>query len=296
MPAVLSYALFAERVLAVLREKEPCLALREDGYYWGAQSPDIFFYHRFLPRQKGESLAKYGALLHDVPLDKMLRELKGLLAKQAEDSAAWSYGIGLLIHLALDSASLPFIRYGSKQLYEQGFSSEDSCRHEIESALDIVLLRYEKAKLPADISLKKLVSDDKSLQPEMAAFCRKLLYALLGEEVSEQSLKQVLADFRSALGFMTDRFLVKRHILQRRERRKNQKPELSCYLRGISEGDDCDYANILHGEWSWPPQSEKVRTESFLELYEGAVDFAAELILGFLSGRKAEKPVKNDSL
>ncbi len=285
MPAALSHALLAEKVLAMLHQDRPDLNIREAGYFWGAQGPDFFFFHRFLPWQKGESLQEYGGRLHEAPPAQTLQRMRVYIKAHPDRTEAASYVLGFLTHFAFDSTAHPFVRYGARQLHlQQQPSTEDTCHNAIESALDVILLRYEKAGLPTDVNLKKLVSPDKAAQTEIAALYRELLSGIFGAEVSDQKLLEALSDCRSTLGLITDRTLIKRPFLQWVERKRKSPPTLSCHLRGISEGDDYDYANILQAEWSWPPESEQVRTESFLELYEQAAVYAEQLILGFLSG------------
>ena len=52
----------------------------------------------------------------------------------------------------------------------------------------------------------------------------------------------------------------------------------------MTEESDFDYSNVLHREWQWPMETGELRTESYLDLYEQAVELAKAMIAGFLSG------------
>lgn len=57
MPACLTHYYFAQSVREDLPDKA---SLDSCAYAWGAQGPDFFFCHRFLPFWKGESIKEYG--------------------------------------------------------------------------------------------------------------------------------------------------------------------------------------------------------------------------------------------
>ena len=164
-------------------------------------------------------------------------------------------------------------------------STEDTCPNAIESALiDVITPAYERPVLPTDVNLKKparRTRPPRRKSPPSTENCSPAFFRRGGvrPEASGGAFRppqHAGADHRlhpsssvpscSGWNASASRLL------------------LSCHLRGISEGDDYDYANILQAEWSWPPESEQVRTESFLELYEQAAVYAEQLILGFLSG------------
>ena len=73
MPACLTHYYFAKNV----RENLPdASSLDACAYAWGAQGPDFFFCHRFLPFWRGRSLQEYGGRLHDETPYKVLGAMR----------------------------------------------------------------------------------------------------------------------------------------------------------------------------------------------------------------------------
>ena len=96
MPACLTHYYFAQNV----RENLPdASSLDACAYAWGAQGPDFFFCHRFLPFWRGRSLQEYGGRLHDETPSKVLGAMREFL-KAHPDPVYRSYVWGLsLIHI-----------------------------------------------------------------------------------------------------------------------------------------------------------------------------------------------------
>ena len=86
--------------------------------------------------------------------------------------------------------------------------------------------------------------------------------------------------------FINDSILLRSQTspVQARTMEKGKLPTLSCHVRSMTEETDFDYSNVLHREWQWPMETGELRTESYLDLYEQAVELAKALIAGFLSG------------
>ena len=63
MPAMITHYLFAQRVFAKCRQAG-IPVVHPDAALIGAQGPDIFFFHRVMPWQRGVSYARQGSLLH----------------------------------------------------------------------------------------------------------------------------------------------------------------------------------------------------------------------------------------
>ncbi len=280
MPAAISHYLLAKQVEKKQGER---LSLQEDAFLWGAQGPDFLFCHRFFPWQRGESLSEFGVRLHRDSPSRTLQWMRSYLKRYSGDLAARSYVLGFLSHYTFDSIAHPFIQYGAYRMNQVVEStSEETCHHVIESALDTILLRYVWGALPTSLPLKKTVPQNERVQASMVRLYAKLLQAFYHKKETESLLRQAIRDCRLAFGIMTDRTTLKKQFMDRRERGKE--PILSSHLRPISEGDEFDYANIQENEWQWPPESKEVHTESFFALFEEAVSCTIRRINGFLNG------------
>ncbi|WP_195983458.1 zinc dependent phospholipase C family protein [Clostridium sp. D33t1_170424_F3] len=281
MPAAITHYYHAKRAL---EEAKPKQEIPEDAFLWGAQGPDFLFCHRGLLWKKGDSLAEYGEKLHQEPPAHIFTCLQEY-CKLHHDAAIAAYCMGFLCHYAADCICHPFIYCQAERLLkiEPGQDLEIA-HHQVESALDSIILRYEAASLPMEFNLKKALPKNPSVQRKIAELYAFLLERLYGISGKESLLIQAADDARAVFGWLNDRTSLKKSLVERWERRHGGKHTYSCHMRPVSEGDTFDYANVLLQDWSWPQHSEAVRKESFFDLYEQSVLDAQKLIADFLAG------------
>lgn len=281
MPAALAHYLLAKRLMQ--SEGIHIKLGNPNAFLWGAQGPDLFYCHRFLPWQKGESLREYGIKLHQAPAADTILSLHEC-DKEINNPILHDYVLGFLCHYALDSVAHPFIRYSAYMLHQLVEPSTlETCHHTVESMLDVIILRHERSALPTEINLKQLVPRDEAVKEAIARLYAAFFSRQYGAEISASLLKQCAEDCRTAFGWMTDRTSLKKQWISRREKKKNRPPTLSCRLRSMTEEDDFDYANILSGEWRWPLECGPSRTDSFFELFDQAEELARVLIQAYNS-------------
>lgn len=276
MPAAITHYLHAKRILEAVRKGEPSFHVDGDAFFWGAQGPDFLFCSRFLPWQRGESLSVYGSRLHDLTPSVLFSAIKKYEASHPGEPLR-SYILGFLCHYSADRVCHPFVCFGARTLLEEDPSqSEEVFHNQIESALDTITLRYETAQLPLEFPLKRAVPKNESAVKAAAGLYVYLLAELFQKKVSFEQMLEAFRDCRTIFGLLTDRTGFKKNLVEKLE--SGKKRSISCHIRPLSEKEETDYANILNGEWRWPPESETYRDESFFALYEKAVEDGAELL------------------
>lgn len=202
-----------------------------------------------------------------------------------QDQEVQSYIWGFLCHYAFDSVVHPFVHYSAHMLCEMlEPSTEQTCHHTVESMLDIIFLRYERAALPTEIGLKQTVPDSTRTMEAMCRLYPVLFRNCFHQEIESSQIRQCWKDCRTAYGWMTDRTSLKKQWLVRREKKKQIPPKVSCHLRSITEDDDFDYANSLHMEWQWPTETGELRTDSFFDLADQAETFCLQLMGAYRKG------------
>ena len=289
MPAAITHFFQAQKVLEQLKMQSEFDSLNQDAFLWGAQGPDFLYCHRYLPWQRGDSLKEYATQLHIEKPSKTLGVMRDFYNERSHGELVLSYIYGFLCHYCLDRVGHPFVNYGTQVLLEQQPDQNEEILHnEIESALDVILLRYEKGALPVDFNLKWTIPKNAEVQSEIADLYADVLHQLFGLSNGRAALLQSTEDCRLIFGLLNDRTTIKKSIIERFEKR-NGKHSISCHIRGISEGDEYDYANILNADWQWPMNSERSRNESFLTLYEYSVTESLELIKSFLKSEDLSK-------
>ena len=118
----------------------------------------------------------------------------------------------------------------------------------------------------------------KRVQLEVASLYCYLLNILFDEKQELSVLLQATEDARKTCGMLNDRSTLKK-LFERMERGKEYKRRLSSYFRGINEGDAYDYANTYHAQWQWPIEDTADRTESYMDLFELAVEQSKHLLM-----------------
>lgn len=280
MPAAITHYYHAQRVLELYKRD----GIDRDAFLWGAQGPDFLFYHRALPWQKGKSLSGIGERLHQ---ESPVRTLNSLREYQnsRHSNILQSYIEGFLCHYAADRTCHPFVQAQAQKWLELE-PEQDGCiaHHEVESALDVILLRYEAAALPIEFNLKKTIPKNEAVQKEIAELYTFLLDELFHLPDARTMVEQAIRDAHVVTGWLNDRTSLKKLLVERWEKKHGGKHTVSCHMRSVAEGDIFDYANTLLGEWRWPPESGEAKHESFFDVYERSVLDAQALMKGFFSG------------
>ena len=283
MPAAITHFLQAERVMEELKKQDGQLLLNRDAFLWGAQGPDFLYCHRYLPWQRGESLKGYAEKLHQEKPSAIFQAMRDYYDASGRDRIVLSYIYGFICHYCVDRIGHPFVNYGVQCLLRQRPEQNEEILHnQIESSLDVIMLRYEKAELPIDFRLKLTVPKNQVVQAKTAELYAYILNRLYQLQDAQPALVRATDDCRLLFGLLTDRTTLKKSVIERIEKRKGNH-SISCHIRGISEGDEYDYANTLLEEWCWPMDNGRQRNDSFFDLYETSVGESVKLIQSFLT-------------
>lgn len=282
MPAVITHYLHAERVLDRLEDEKPKKKYDRDAFLWGAQGPDVFFCHRIFPWQRGGSLQKYGGRLHKEAPSKILEAMRAYLKSTSQKKLVSSYISGFLCHYSLDRTSHPFVRFESEELYRlHPEQSVQIFHHEVESALDVIMMRREKSELASEFDLKNGFPKNSGVQDAIAGLYVYLLEELYGKKYSKEQLIQVTGDARKGFGLLNDKTGLKKQLLERIERHGKRGNILSCHFRGLLEDGEYDYANIDLNIWF---DGDEERSEDYFAVFDRAVEDAVRLVTGFHRG------------
>ncbi|MDD5952914.1 MAG: hypothetical protein PUC32_04600 [Oscillospiraceae bacterium] len=198
-------------------------------------------------------------------------------ASQRGNAVTDAYCRGVCCYCVLEQQTSPFVQYSAEMIHriEENKSVADS-KNQVESALDIILLRYETAKLPTEFDLRTTVPLDEPLCKTIALFYAAICRELGHSEWSADEIGPLFEDGCKAIGKLNDRTLMKRQFLKRREKRQGKSGGVSSLMRNISEDEDYDYANVCEQEWQWPMESGDIRTDTYFALYESAVQKAEQ--------------------
>lgn len=282
MPAAITHYLHGQRVRQLLADMRFWIP-DENAFCWGVQGPDVFLVHRALPWQRGESLAPYAVRIHRSPPAPFLGRMRAYY-RIVSDQALLSYLYGFLCHYTLDSTMHPFVLWAARRLREQDASQHSvTCHNAEESALDDILLRYERGLLPIEFRSRWMLPRSELLQRKIAQLYDDLFSGCFDIQAGAETCYQATQDFRTACRLIDDRTGLKSAFLRWHERHGDHK--LSSLFHGISEEGDFDYANTAHAPWRFGKAGGE---SSAFTLYEQSVPIAAARIRDFLETEDLE--------
>ena len=253
----------------------------------GAQGPDIFFFHRVLPWEPGESYARQGSQLHKTSPAKLFEAFRWVLNKTTvQRDAMLGYVQGFFCHYALDRTVHPLVLYWQRELAreEPHYGKGGHPYHfRIESALDTLTLRRETGRLIRDFRLQTVLpKDHDGLYMAVGRLYQPIFDHLLGKPgVSAAQIALAPRDMRHAIGLMTDRSQMRQKLLYPLEK-LGGKGHIATSLMRRADVSDWDYANESHREWRNVFDENYVSTDSYYDLYELAAQEAVDMIGAFL--------------
>ncbi|RCW69646.1 zinc dependent phospholipase C family protein [Saliterribacillus persicus] len=251
MPNIWTHILFCEDVLDAVNAKEYKVA--EENYLnLGAQGPDPFFYHHFLPWKNESKINQLGTVLHTEKCGDFLMEL--IIQAQHANKNTKAYVFGFFTHHILDRNTHPYIHYRA------GY--EKNKHQKLEVIIDTLFMqgRYHLKtwKTPVCKSIDVGMSCDKNVYKVMNKSMRKI-YSEETKELSKDYLHLAYKDMKHALQLLYDPIGWKNFLLGNLISPFSHQP--------IS--DNLDYLNKNHKEWRHPA-TDKPSSKSFLDLYDKA--------------------------
>lgn len=287
MPAVITHYQFAQRVISKLKKSGVEVA-DLDMALIGAQGPDIFFFHRVLPWEFGNSHTEVGVKLHRGSPARLFEGFRGVLnTQQTKYNSILSYIIGFFCHYALDRAAHPYIYWAQEKLAEHDpkYGKKPIQYHfRIESALDTIILRRETGRLISKFDLRSVLPKDNNSSYETVGFLyHELLFRTYGMTIPAELLARAPGDMRHALFFMNDKTMLRQKMIFRPIERLSGRGHFATSLLRPLDTSDWDYANQAHREWSNPYDELITSTYSFFDIYNLAIAEACDMITDFLA-------------
>lgn len=267
MPNCVTHFLQAKHVLDGLDKKQD---INSHAFFWGAQGPDFFFAHRYLPWMKGESLKDYGSRLHASPPSALLGHMRDYAM---DNILAFSYALGFVCHYSLDSIAHPYVNMLAAELLEDRPTENLTSLHaEIESSLDTIMLRRETGKLSTQVRQSKLFPRDEEVQREIARLYHFVFQKLFVEELPNELIYQATVDCQKVFSLLTDSTTMKRKIMSRVERGRPH--IITGHILPLVEDPSIDFANV--GQSSWDNNGVQ-DDRDFFQLYDSSIDLALEI-------------------
>lgn len=242
-------------------------------FRWGAQGPDIWFYHALI--RPLHSQRRWGNRMHTENVDLTMEALldSTLEATGSERDGRFAYFCGFLTHYALDSAAHPFVhsRCGDHKFHTM-----------FEAELDTALLALSgesPGTLPPALTMPALSSEDAGVVVKM----QTSIVLRWGESVPSDVLSSIVQKAPGILTRQHDPSGKKRSFALALEKLIAGRPAVSRFLFPLSADEERDVLNLRRNVWPLPWSNEP-RNEDFLTLLETAALRAADYIRSLYEG------------
>lgn len=298
MPAFSAHFLFAKEMMDFL-EKEADFPIDKNAVFIGSQGPDIFFFHRALPWQKGKTLRKAGSAMHRAKCGDIIDCFKRYCKNSQNKSIAQSYVYGFLLHYALDRVCHPYIYFIQERIISKfPKMNKNSVHNMIELSLDSVLLsKKEHAESPKAFRTDSTMNYTSEELKEVSRVIESAGSLFKEYKITALDAAQAIEDTRAAQRLLTDAGGKKEKFLKRAERLFfpfTGNFRISAFLRTDDLEKAIKYVNINNRIWK-SPFSEELRSESFAQLFELAKADAVEMIKRLNNGLCGEAVTDNIS-
>lgn len=290
MPAFSTHYIFAEEVMADLRRiaKENGFSLCENAVYIGSQGPDIFFFHRALPWQKGKTLRKAGSAMHRAKFGDVLDGFADYIKASSRPDIAKSYAYGFILHYAADRNCHPYIySLQEKIIKKQPRANPNSTHNMIEFAIDSVLLNKIKSiASPRGFDTSQTFNYTAEEKHEIATMLSFVSSVFSETPISISDAELAIEDTKHAQHLLTDADGKKAAFLQKAEMLAapfTNNFKISSFIRNDDLENDIKCVNINNKAWK-SPFSGKISRQSFFDLYDYSKKDALKMISDFNLG------------
>lgn len=286
LPAIISHMLLGQRVCddPAFAEKFPFLD--RAAFLWGCQGPDILFYHRRLPWQSG-SLHDYGGKLHaadPAALFDSLAKVCRYCRDRADFRLIYSYALGVCCHYCYDRKAHPLVYYNCALLQKTDERGDGYAYHaEVESNLDVILLRRQTGKLIRDFRLTECLPPCPGLNESVALLYSLLLCDLYGVHTPRADASSLTSDFYAFTSLCDDEFAVKKPFAAAADRLlphllpNYRRGSLAGQFRPRTEDTEFDWGNLLGSVWFNPDNRAERSRLNIYELTEEAREDTLQL-------------------
>lgn len=242
-------------------------------YRWGAQGPDILFYHN---APFGSRTALLGRQMHQHHIAESFTAMIQTAAKLRNVSAL-SYILGFCTHYCLDRHIHPYIADMIRtKLFDYCDYDEDGCHRLCEADLDAAVITHYISADQAGFEAFRLLDP----MPQAARLIGKLLTAVghevYGIQTSPARVESAMRTMRTVHTLLHAGSETAKAQIASLERLFG-KPGLLTSMMRPKEPLPIDCENLQHNVWHKASVPHVDRTESFFDLMEGAIPAALVL-------------------
>lgn len=273
MPGLITHNIVANKVIDKIGVEH------KESFLLGALGPDVCYFHRAMPWQRG-TLRAYGKKMHYSDPNKLFRCMNGLILKN-DDKAVKSYVEGFLCHYALDSTVHPYVYFSiPKYKADVQVNYNDSFIHNlIEYKTDSLILMRLCGKKVKEYDLHNVIpTEEKAVNAASYVLCDAVNTLFTETPIDRSKFVQAYGDLLRNTLYLQKSGSLKKGAVSFLEKLFHIGPALSPLFWGEPD-NSYDYMNMAHSEWYNLNEPEKKLSFSYIDLAETAVEYTCELVL-----------------
>ena len=282
MPGYLSHYLFSIGTARRLTDSKAydILMKYKKTFCLGGEGPDIFLYYVPCHLREKPSL---GHRLHKSCSKQFIAnaiEYVNNRRNPEEKDVLYAYLCGLICHYTLDTIAHPYVEALANpnlSCTNKALCSYQHCN--LESNLDTNLLFKYLHKLPSEQNYLSITRPPKKERKSIAAFLSTNCNLVYRKEKSyhltnPSQMYRVVTLFPFAATCLRDKNGIKKPVFSTLERVLHSPYRPSCVMSSDDLQINLDYLNLAHKEWYSPFEPERIREESFLDLFRQGIHSA----------------------
>ncbi|MBQ6497695.1 MAG: zinc dependent phospholipase C family protein [Bacilli bacterium] len=281
MPATITHAFFAKDVYDILPE-EIVQKLDIDRLRMFSQGVDSLMFYNLFSIFPGKEIRRFQGYFHNHTTQEFfVTLLKYIKDNNIDDIDTYTFLVGFICHYALDSTIHPYVVYKTGRFNKKNPSTYkyNNVHAFMEAYIDNDMVRRRLKRNPYSFNFTKFCFDTKPFSSSLdKTIDYTFSHTFNRQDMSKiyyKSLKQMKWSLRI---FRKDRFGVKKFIYQLVDTftpRRCYRFEAISYHYPLK--DYHNYLNNDHTLWRNPCIYDMTSTESFIDLYLKAIQFAKEL-------------------
>lgn len=289
MPALVSHFMFAD---SALHDAQPYLVKAIEAaplaFRWGAQGPDILFFHRPLTET---NINRIGHRMHEERTGRMFQALTDECARSRTPEAT-AYLLGYCCHYILDRTAHPFVTYIANYRIDPLYPQLSlSAQHNLcEAELDRALIAAAHGGNPADYPAHMLLSYDNKTATIIGTILSRAIWSVYGTRVPVPAIKASMRSMIHVQHMLHDRSGRRHSVLSWLEHRLHISGDFSSLIRPLTPLDT-DCTNHSHQPWIDASTPHLRRYTDYFQILNSAQRPAAHLMESCYDAVQTGKPL-----
>jgi len=302
MPGFLTHYIGGQSALeSVDREISDYIAPMANLFNLGTQGPDIFFY--YISGSLSKRIRGVGSQMHDADLGLFFMHLADIVKETADSDKRqiiFAYTAGFLVHYAVDVSTHPYVY--AKTANPTAIKEASHHRH-FETSVDVLMLSRIYSKRPNDYKQWQLILPEKVHKEIAAAAASEAIRQVYSRDINPRDIYRAMGEMAQFTRYLQSKTGRRKRWVGGVEQLVLRAKVISALTHMQEVTDGMDYLNEKNAPWSPPWSPDITYTESFAELFESAVKYAAQMIQalysythGSLSKAELSAQIQNRSL